>query len=415
MRAVVLADNLLPILSDNGSSVHLWSLCEGLNKNGFEVHMVSFNHQLPKWARILQDTSIDFPGKIVFHPVIDDEGNISRVANGNLWKNIIRPNESEFYPGARFSAIVKKVLSEISPDIIFAWAADAIVAASDYHNEHLIGLVTDMDFLVRRYRRKYSKTEPGLKPFMRKFLTQAIELKFPMLYLQVLNRCQKIVCSANHHAEWLKSKNIKNVKYFPIAVPDRSGIGWNIRKASALQSTQPPKVSIIGNVNGIATLSGLHFLVDEMMPSLSQIAKQTKFELHLIGGGELDSSLTKALNYPWIRRRGWVGDIQEEFISSTIMLVPIPIPLGFRTRIAEAFSYGTCVVAHSNNGLGMPELKNSINILMSQNGGELVHEIGECLANNQRTRNLGEAGRYTYVNSYDGNKVIRDTLKYCLS
>ncbi len=126
-------------------------------------------------------------------------------------------------------------------------------------------------------------------------------------------------------------------------------------------------------------------------------------------------SLKKELNrYNWIKQIGFVDEIQNEFLSSAIILVPTPIPLGFRVRIAEAFSYGCFVIAHKNNALGMPELINGENVILADSGQEFTRAIKLYLETQIYDVLLAEQARKTFEEKYDSLIVTEKLLDYCL-
>lgn len=156
--------------------------------------------------------------------------------------------------------------------------------------------------------------------------------------IDILNNCDKIICSANHHSKWLQRKGIKNVKYFPVTVMDHSGENWMINNERTHKKSSPPIITMIGNVTYTATLDGLYYFSKHILPGLNKLQAKIGFELLLYGDGELAPNLAHVFEqYPWIKRVGFVEDIRDAFCSSSIFLVPTSIPLGFRTRIVKHF------------------------------------------------------------------------------
>jgi glycosyltransferase involved in cell wall biosynthesis len=119
-----------------------------------------------------------------------------------------------------------------------------------------------------------------------------------------------------------------------------------------------------------------------------------------------------------VKRRGYVEDIHEEFRAADILLVPTPIDLGFRVRIAEGFSFGCCVVAHRANALGMPELCDGETTLMDDTGSGLAEAVVRCLRSTALRDQLGAAARATFEQVLDGRIVCNqmvDELEFLAS
>src|SRR5262249_31398675 len=114
---------------------------------------------------------------------------------------------------------------------------------------------------------------------------------------------------------------------------------------------------------------------------------------------------------PSVRRRGYVEDIETELLTCDVLLVPTDSAIGFRTRIAEAMSYGCCVVAHESNALGMPELNHGHNALLPQNGADLAKLTAQCLRDPDLRQRLGVAGRRIFEERLDGHKVCDEMVE----
>jgi len=125
------------------------------------------------------------------------------------------------------------------------------------------------------------------------------------------------------------------------------------------------------------------------------------YEWRVCGGDVLISDLQQRFKmYPQIEFVGYVGDIRKEILQADIFLCPTSIPVGVRTRLVEAMSLGSCIVAHSANGLGQPEFENGINVLLSETGLGIASLI-KYIANSQDDKiRLGHAARETFEREF---------------
>ena len=92
---------------------------------------------------------------------------------------------------------------------------------------------------------------------------------------------------------------------------------------------------------------------------------------------------------------GFAENIVDEYRRTDVFLVTVPVEQGFRTRIAEAFSYGMCVVAHSANCAGMPEVIDGNNALTAADPDELCARLVSAGVNVTERQRLGAAARAT--------------------
>ena len=124
------------------------------------------------------------------------------------------------------------------------------------------------------------------------------------------------------------------------------------------------------------------------------------FEARIVGGYEPPPKLAPLLDRPSVRFLGHVEEPAEEFRSATVMLVPNSIPLGVRVRILTGFSYGTCVVSHSANTQGIPELAHGWNALLAGSGAELADAALAAIGDPRLREGLRTRARQTYEESF---------------
>jgi glycosyltransferase involved in cell wall biosynthesis len=121
---------------------------------------------------------------------------------------------------------------------------------------------------------------------------------------------------------------------------------------------------------------------------LQQPLANGELAIHLIGRGEVEPRLERALQRSGIVKRGFVEDIEAEYKSAWAMIVPTPIKLGFRTRILESFRHGVCVVSHRANAAGFPELVDGRNCLLADTGRDFARQMIRLAADGELRRRL---------------------------
>lgn len=158
-------------------------------------------------------------------------------------------------------------------------------------------------------------------------------------------------------------------------------------------------ILIPGSLKGVSSQLGFKFFFEELLPQIKSnenlLRKRMQFRIvgHGNPGDYLLENIRKEKNITLV---GFVDDIEKEYGKADILLVNIPISHGFRTRIAEAFSYGLCVVAHAANAEGMPEIKGGINALIDSDPQKLAEKL-ILVANNPKLRyDLGENALKTF-------------------
>lgn len=419
MRIVIITNNCIPYPSSFGSAVHLYALVKGLLRRSHQVSLVSFGFNSKYWNYMFGEDNEELSNYLdtlfnewdLIQFLIDEKkGRLNSYFN--YFRKILSPNEMDFYTGKKYSREVSRILKRIQPDLILCWTTNAIATLEEdfWKNIPCIGLITDLDHLVCKYRRIYDKPTT-VKGVIKQLIDTISKRNMPSYTLQQLKKCTMIIEHAYHHKIWLKENGISNIEYYPIAVSDSIADGLGKIEFNKTKLNGIPRISLIGNVSAIATLAGLDYFVYRLLPILDELIKEVAFEVHIIGGGKLRADLERALKIrEWIKLRGWVENINIEFDESDVVLVPTPIPLGFRTRISEAFSHACCVVAHTANSLGMPELDDKRNILLGETPKEISSHILHCLKDLEYRTKLGRAARKTYEHCYKGDLVINNLI-----
>jgi glycosyltransferase involved in cell wall biosynthesis len=217
-----------------------------------------------------------------------------------------------------------------------------------------------------------------------------------------------IVEHAYQHAEKLIHKGFKNVHYIPHPLPQRNEF---VKKDNNQDQVQ---ILIMGSLKGIASRLGFEFFLNEVLPRLKQKKEKLTNEItfRIVGHGEMIPSLKqKLVEEPWVKFVGFVENIEEEYQNCDLTLVNIPVAHGFRTRIAECFSYGLCVVAHAANAEGMPEIKDEINAMISSDPELFVDKLIRVINDKSLRETLGNNARQTFNTSISIDSAVQKLEK----
>jgi hypothetical protein len=223
--------------------------------------------------------------------------------------------------------------------------------------------------------------------------------------MEHLRRCAAITNCCWHYHKWYESQGVPNT-FIPNTVADPMRKGW-VRPLESYPDKPMPTVSMTGHLGGIATLSGLYFLAEDVMPwfKVPPGASWDDLECEIrVAGAEglFPDIYTRLLPYleprgP-IKLLGYVDDIQAEMMSCEVSLVTTPIDLGVRTRIIDAWALACPVVTHQANLAGFEpgELVHGVNCLIGSTGREIVDCLKLALSDPALRIQLGQAGRATY-------------------
>lgn len=343
--------------------------------------------------------------------------NIEHVSRGLHHKkkllHKIFPRDKDIIPILLMRNKLNEVTEKIKPDVIIAYHWEAVAALYGNSTAPKLALVGDPIHLPQQFRVQFQKRYGKQNIFSTDYLKYVIRsaLFYGIKKRSMLKLMTKLLCNFNssgafaaHHAELLHDLGAKNCKYYRTPVPDPGKL--------CAESTLNNKFKIlhIGHLQGIATLTGIELLTDEIMPILNKELGEDNFEVHIVGGlfETLPKKLKSKLTKPNIKIRGQISPPDNEFLSSHVVLVPTPIELGIRVRIITAMSYGSCIVAHNANKKGIPELSSYKNAILCDSGKELAEACIKIYRNKELVEKLGEKARKEYDTVFSINTAGKD-------
>ena len=177
---------------------------------------------------------------------------------------------------------------------------------------------------------------------------------------------------AAHHAEELSELSTNKCHYIQTPMPLET-----LHDNHSIKKSDTFSIILLGHMFGIATRLGMEYFIYDIYPELKNLfSSEENFSIKIIGDGmdSLPKELISEFNKKEIKFLGPVEDLDSILYKSDILLVPIPVDLGIRVRILTSFSKKLPVVCHESNSKGIPELKDGINCLMSDDAKDLAEK-----------------------------------------
>ena len=330
--------------------------------------------------------------------------------------NFFFPNKSLIFPSYDLESNVLSDLEIDKPDVIFIyhWIAAAPVLNSKVPKLLITGDLVHMPFETRMLYRKKLGLDLEFNPgFIIKFLGVfwlGYHLRKQMIYM--LNKADDGGSFGWHDANWLKKNGALKSKYFKTSLVDTNP-EFDIKKYN-FNNNKFKIITALSNLESTSTLSGMVFLFEEVLDKLKSNIGEKNFEIHVIGKGNLPSSLKKYETDKNIIMRGYVEDINKEFDTADVVLIPTAVFLGFRCRILNSFAQGACTIIHQNDAINQPEIKNKINCLVGKNGEEVSNLVYEAYKDIKLRKKIRIEARNLYLNNFSpeiSTPVILNKLK----
>lgn len=312
--------------------------------------------------------------------------------------------EAVFTTGERATRpSVTTAVRAIAPDCVFSFSPDPLVYVQDLVDFPVLALMSETMHLNMRVRLAYGVPSiPITDPLgrLRRLKTRIEIAARERLDVQHCAMPTRLFFSAPHYLAWAKSRGIKDAALFRTSTPDAGKAVWR-RKCEDTMNRAVTRILVIGHLHSTNNISGIPILFEEVLPALKRYMDQRPFEIRIVGAFDgIPLHLQKWLDSPDVTFHGAVSPADDEFGNADVVLVTVPARTGPRTRILTAFTFGCCVVAHTNNALGIPELKDGENCLLGRTGEEIASAVARAAADPDLRARLGAAGRHLYEQAY---------------
>lgn len=394
MRAALVIGGI-PSLGHSGSTLASWTILEQLLAAGHEVTAVL----LPA-AELVDETA---PAR---YEAIERLGATVRVveipparapeprwrARVVLARSLAAPRDDELFPAVRARAGVAAALQGTETGIAFG--IEAIAATAELDRPPLLAVLSHPPGVARRLRLRYHRP--------RTRLGRASELSFlaraDRRTARMLRRFASVGVFSAHHADWARRHRV-DAWYAHYPMPDLAGPNLRARRAT-FPPNERPRILMIGHLRGIGTISGLHLFVPEILPRLTDALGPGGFEVHVVGGHDPPEEFREGLRHPAVLLRGQIDRPDDEFLRADVLLAPNPTRTGASARILSGLTFGSCIVAHTDSLIGIPELAHGDNCLLAPDGPGLAEATLTALGDPDLRERLGGRARRLYETAF---------------
>ena len=382
----------IPSLGHSGSTLASWTIVETLLHAGHEVTAVLcpagylLDETVPERLAKLERLGADV--RVVEVP---DPGPVSR---GRFVRSIVAPTDGDLVPAARAAAGVRRALEGV--DVGMSFGIEAIAATAKLDVAPFLAVLSHPPGVPRRLRMRYDPAPRSLlgRAGERSFLAHADRRTAAML-----RRFASVGVFSGHHAEWARRHGVR-AWYAHYPMPDLAGPAWRASREAARAEPGPPRILMIGHLRGIGTIAGLHLFVPKILPALTRELGPDGFEVHVVGGQDPPAAFVEGLRHPAVRLRGQISSPEHEFFSAHVLLAPNPTTTGASARILSGLTFGSCIVAHTDSLIGIPELEHGSNCLMAADGPGLARETLAALHDAPLRERLGDEARRLYESAF---------------
>lgn len=323
--------------------------------------------------------------------------------------------KSFFYPLLKYQKEIELRIKEWSPDaIIVIWDEMITPVIANIENIPIkyiyYGNLDYKVFNARSHMRLFYENDFFIKKifvFLVRYFQSIFLKKYYLGYLSKYNILSNVALNDSFAIN--KYEHINKTKYLPNMwiVPNIKDTKINKKKRELKKNKI---IANIGNVAATANNFGLFILESDYIPLLRKKMNGKNFEIHILGGGEIQAHLkNKLLSHPEVFIRGFVDEIDKEIQEAKVVLTlnNASIFKVCHTRYLHVFSLGTINVAHIDAKLSMPELEDGFNILLGKTIEDIVDKTIISLNNITLREKISDNAFQTLKIEFDSKKISK--------
>lgn len=332
------------------------------------------------------------------------------VRHGSALAKLLAPNDLHFYPELAHAHLVNAAVDAYRPDVVLIPWSEWVTALCSTVPARRFAYYGNPDHKAGLLRARLTKRHGG--SVVEWIKTELYCARLKTVHLGIMRRFDWLGDVAANDAAFYRENGHPNAFYIQNLWIDRFGRGWRERREALEQSHPAPIIGNVGKLFGTANRYGLELLGREVLPELRAKTRPGEWIMRLLGGGDLPPALAPLLAGDDVQVAGFVPDIDEAILQSQVFLCTnngSDYKVG-HTRYLHAWTLGSCVVAHRDASLSMPEIRHGENALLGDDSSGVAERIREALSDKGLRLRLGENGYETYVREFSADRVARDIV-----
>ena len=188
--------------------------------------------------------------------------------------------------------------------------------------------------------------------------------------------------------------------------PVRAGLRAGIDASAYLPrfgGREPDSVLFLGNFRHAPNVSGLRFLVRQVLPRLRRERPQATL---YVAGAEPDAAIERLCAAPGVRFLGAIHDVREALHRYAVFAAPIQSGSGVRVKILEAFAAGIPVVSTPVGAEGL-EMEHGTQLLLARSARAFASAIIGLLNDPAQAEAMARRARLAVEQRWDSVVVIQ--------
>lgn len=388
MRILFLT-NLLPYPLDNGGKIKTFSTLKALSIMGNSVDLLCFSENsendsgnVQKLKNICNDV------QFIEHK-LTTKSNIKymmAVAFKSLFSKY--PFGIYKYESKQMRDVIAKKIKENDYDIIYfdhlqmykyfnSFDRKNVKFVLDQHN-------SESEIVYRTYQNSNN--------FLKKIFLNIEYNKIRKFEKKALSDVDKIYALSENDVESMKrlNVNLRNFSVIPIGVIDNGIINKKEDKNKKLT------LMFIGTLTWNPNNQGILWFVRNVIPKLNESG--IEYDLYIVGKNPSEELKELCESYNNIFVAGYVDDVDEMYVKSDVMVVPLFVGSGQRVKIIESFSKGIPVISTSIGAEGL-DCITDYNVVIADTDIEFVDSLRK-MSDETFRKKIASNARKTFEEKY---------------
>jgi glycosyltransferase involved in cell wall biosynthesis len=387
--------NKAPFPANDGSSIAIYNMAQGLLANEVELHLLTINtkkhykptEQIPKefieksnYQAVFKNTNTNFLGLI-----------------GNLFtsKSYF---ESRFYFQEFESTLIKK-LQETTFDIIQLeglFMCSYIKTIRDYSNAKIILRAHNIEHLIWE-RHIVSEKNPLKRAYLN---LQKTRLKNSEI--NTFESVDAIIPITSVDEKWIK-------KAIPNSICKTILTGINLFEYSNQQDRYFIKKSVFlfGSMDWLPNQQAVFWFLEKCWPLVLEKVPDCVF---VIAGRTIPSQIKQFQSHQILIKEN-IAEAKEIYSNYNIMLVPLQSGSGLRIKIVEGLAFGKAIVSTDIGAEGIPVQPNE-NIILANEPKAFAERVINLLTDDILLTNIETGARKFAEEHLDNQKITKELVDF---
>ena len=236
------------------------------------------------------------------------------------------------------------------------------------------------------------RTYQNSNNFLKKIFLNIEYNKIRKVEKKALSDVDKIYALSENDVESMKhlNVNLKNFSVIPIGVIDNGIINKKEDKNKKLT------LMFIGTLTWNPNNQGILWFVRNVIPKLNESG--IEYDLYIVGKNPSDELKELCESYNNIFVTGYVNDVDEMYVKSDVMVVPLFVGSGQRVKIIESFSKGIPVISTSIGAEGL-DCITDYNVVIADTDIEFVDSLRK-MSDETFRKKIASNARKTFEEKY---------------